>query len=129
MLLTFIADAHHSMALFDLKACRTLTGTVRTFQFQYPHSWLWLYIPNARGEQVVWGFEAAAPANMIEKDRRWSRATLKKGDQVTVRFSPLKKPDRPAGTLASVTLANGTVMDVPAPTCGGGPPNIPADKR
>jgi Family of unknown function (DUF6152) len=115
------AKAHHSQALFDLAKCASLQGTVRTWQYQYPHSWLWLFVDDGKGKQDVWGFEAAAPANMIEKDTRWSRNVLKKGDKVTIRYSPTRNGQR-AGALASVTLPDGYRIEVPAPACGGGPP-------
>lgn len=117
-------QAHHSMALFDLTECRTIVGTVRTFQYQYPHSWLWIYVINDRGGEDIWGFEAAAPANLVEKDKRWNRDALKKGDKVTIKYAPLKD-GRYGGSAGSVTLADGTTLPVPAPICGDGPP-IPA---
>lgn len=120
-----LASAHHSQAMFELDKCRTISGTVRTFEYQYPHSWLWVFVPDGKGGQDVWGLEGAAPANLLEKDKRWKRDVLKKGDKVTVRFSPMRD-GRKGGSMASVTLdATNTTLVVPAPTCGGKPP-VPA---
>jgi hypothetical protein len=60
------ASAHHSQVLFDMNKCLTISGTVRTWQFESPHSWLWVVVPNAKGTSDVWGFEASSPAQMIE---------------------------------------------------------------
>lgn len=114
------ATAHHSMTQFDLTQCLAISGTVRTFQYIYPHSWLWIYVRNDRGTEDVWAFEAAAPANMVEKDARWSRDALKKGDQVTLKYAPLKD-GRNGGSMSSITV-NGITLPVPAPLCGDGPP-------
>jgi len=67
------AVAHHSQVLFDMNKCLTLSGTVRTWQFESPHSWLWVVVPNAKGSTDVWGFEASSPAQMIEAEHRWKR--------------------------------------------------------
>lgn len=117
-------NAHHSMTMFDLTQCLSITGTVRTFQYQYPHSWLWIYVRNAQGGEDVWGFESAAPANLVEKDPRWHREVLKKGDVVTLKYAPLKD-GRNGGSMSSIVLPNGVTLPVPAPICGDGPP-IPA---
>lgn len=115
------AYAHHSQVLFDLNQCRTLAGTVHAFQYQYPHSWLWVVVPNDKGGEDIWGFEAAAPANMVAMSPRWTRDVVKKGDKVTVKFSPIKD-GRTAGALATMILASGETLGVPAPACSGKPP-------
>ena len=110
------ASAHHSQALFDMSKCLTVTGTVRTFQFQFPHSWLWVVVPNAKGGEDVWGFESSSPSQMIEREPRWRRDFVKKGDKITVSYSPLKD-GRTGGAMASVTLSDGTVLRAATPAC------------
>lgn len=110
------AGAHHSQAMFDMNKCQTLVGTVRTFQFQFPHSWLWVVVPNANGGEDVWGLEASAPANMTEIDQRWRRDVVKKGDKVSVKVSPMKD-GRAGGALAWLTLPDGTTLRAATPAC------------
>src|SRR5262245_7501853 len=38
----FVAQAHHSDAMFDREQVRELTGVVREFQFTNPHTWVQL---------------------------------------------------------------------------------------
>jgi hypothetical protein len=111
-------SAHHSQVLFDMNQCLTLSGTVRTWQFESPHSWLWVIVPNAQGSNVVWGFEASAPAQMIEAEQRWKRDIVKAGDKVTVRYSPLKD-GRTGGALNMLTLPDGTALRAATPACSG----------
>lgn len=112
------AQAHHSGAMFDMMKCNEIAGTVRAFQFQFPHSWLWIMVPNAAGGADVYGFEAAAPVQMAEVDSRWQKDVFKKGDKITVKFSPLKD-GRMGGALALVTLENGEVLHVASTACSG----------
>jgi hypothetical protein len=121
------ASAHHSQVLFDMNQCLTLSGTVRTWQFESPHSWLWVVVPNAKGSTDVWGFEASSPAQMIEAEHRWKRDVIKTGDKVTIRYSPLKD-GRTGGALNTVTLPDGTTLRAATPACAQAHPatNAPA---
>jgi hypothetical protein len=110
------AQAHHSQVFFDMSKCQTLVGTVRSFQFQFPHSWLWVVVPRSDGGEDVWGLEASAPVQMTEIEPRWKRDVVKKGDKVTVKLSPMKD-GRTGGALASLTLSDGTVLRAATPAC------------
>ena len=121
------ASAHHSQVLFDMNQCLTLSGTVRTWQFESPHSWLWVVVSNAKGSTDVWGFEASSPAQMMEAEHRWKRDVVKTGDKVTVRYSPLKD-GRTGGALNTLTLPDGTTLRAATPACAQAPSptNAPA---
>lgn len=129
LLATSTAVAHHSQVQFDMSRCLTIQGTVRTFQFQFPHSWLWVVVPNTRGEDDVWGFESSAPVNMKEIEPRWARNIVNKGDKVTVRYSPMKD-GRHGGALGTLALPDGSVLRAATPACSGEkrspPPATPA---
>lgn len=116
VLISATADAHHSAAMFDMDKCQTLDGTVRAFQFQFPHSWLWVIVPNSKGGTDTWALESAAPAQMSEIDERWRREVVQKGDKVTVKFSPMRD-GRTGGALAQLTLPDGTVLRAATPAC------------
>ena len=51
------AMAHHSFAMFDRTVEKIVTGTVARWQFNAPHSWLYLNVKNADGTQTLWSFE------------------------------------------------------------------------
>jgi hypothetical protein len=101
------AQAHHSFAMFDTSKCLTLTGTVRKFEWGFPHTWIWINVPNKTGAVDAWGFEGEPPADLSRWG--WRKNTLKKGDKVTVKYSPMRG-DKKAGAFNSVTLADGRVM-------------------
>lgn len=110
------AFAHHSQAMFDMDKCRTIKGTVRTFQFGFPHSWLWIVVPGPQGADDIWGFESAAPVQMMEVNPRWKRDVVNKGDKVTIRYSPMKD-GRHAGALGTLALPDGSVLRAATPAC------------
>lgn len=112
-----LARPHHSAAMFDLNKCESVTGTVRTFQFLYPHSWLWVDSPGAKGGEETWAMEFAAPGNLVQADARWNKSVMKKGDKVTVWFSPLRD-GRKGGFMASVKLEDGNQLKIGTPACG-----------
>jgi len=116
LLVSATASAHHSQVLFDMNKCLTLTGTVRDWQFLSPHSWLWVVVNNGKGSSDVWGFESASPPQMTEVEHRWSRDVVKKGDKVTVKFSPLKD-GRTGGALNILTLPSGVSLRAATPAC------------
>jgi len=103
--LPLAAVAHHSFAMFDPGKIKTVQGTVRAFEFTYPHSWLWIDVPDGKGGTVPWGFESASPAE-LNHDAGWTRNTVKKGDKVSVSFCPLRD-GRNGGAFVSVVLPDG----------------------
>jgi hypothetical protein len=103
------AWAHHSAAQFDSTKCVVLGGTVRTFEWKFPHSWVWLVVPTKAGGSQIWGFETPAPSQLVRIDPRWKRDALAVGEKVTVHFSPLRD-GRPGGLMNSVDLPDGRFL-------------------
>jgi hypothetical protein len=110
------AAAHHSGAQFDMVHCKSLTGTVRTLEWQYPHNWLWIDVKDDNGGIVPWGFEFMSPTQAKAIDPLWAKDVMKKGDKVTVTFGPLKD-GRSGGALASVTIPDGHVLGASPGLC------------
>jgi hypothetical protein len=104
-----IVDAHHSYAMFDVVHEKTLSGTIREFQWTNPHTWIWIQVPTADGGKEEWGVEGMSP-NFLGR-RGWSRETLKPGDKVTIVIHPVKDGSR-GGSFLRVTLADGRVLDM-----------------
>lgn len=116
------ANAHHSKAMFDDTKCLSIVGTVRTLEWVYPHSWLWVIVRNSQGGDDVWGFESMSPAQLKGVDPRWSTTILKKGDKVTVRYSPLID-GRHGGSMSSVTMPDGKILLGAPDACRGAADN------
>jgi hypothetical protein len=98
------ALAHHSFAMFDFQASKTVTGTVEQFDWTNPHTFIWLQVPTANGASERYGFEGMSP-NYLGR-RGWSKSTLKPGDKVTVIYHPLKDGSK-GGTYQKVQLSDG----------------------
>jgi hypothetical protein len=96
------AFAHHSFAMFDNKTEKTITGTIKEFQWTNPHIWVQVWVKDeATGKDVEWSIEGGSPNNLGR--RGWSRNTLKNGDQVVVVIHPLKNGDH-GGSLVKVSV-------------------------
>lgn len=109
------AAAHHSFADFDRTKQLTMTGVVREFQWNNPHTWIQVVVTDDKGRKTEWGFECGSP-NMMQRTG-WKRTTLKTGDRVVVVGNPLKNGKTNA-LLVKITLPDGRVLgpgDAPPP--------------
>ena len=98
--------AHHSFAVFDMTAQKSIDGTVKKVDWTNPHVWVWVDVPTASGSET-YGFEGMSP-NYLAR-RGWSRTTLQTGMKVTVQFRPLKD-GKPGGMLVSAKLPSGLLL-------------------
>jgi hypothetical protein len=113
------ALAHHSPAAFEPQKTVSLTGTVKEFRWQNPHTWIEILVPNEKGEEVLWAIELTSPTYLIRAG--WKSTTLKPGDKVTVVGRPLKSGEPGSAIFTSVTLADGrTLYERPARLGGSG---------
>jgi hypothetical protein len=112
--------AHHSPAAFEAQKTITLTGTVKEFRWQNPHTWIEIMVPNEKGEQVLWAIELTSPTYLVRAG--WTSKTLQPGDKVTVVGRPLKSGEPGSAIFTSVTLADGRTMRE-RPARQGGPGN------
>jgi hypothetical protein len=96
--------AHHSFAPFNLTAEKTITGTVKSFEWTNPHTWVWIEVPNDKGGVDTWGVEGMSP-NYLAR-RGWSKMTFTPGEKVTIVVRPLKDGSN-GGMFVRATLANG----------------------
>jgi hypothetical protein len=116
--------AHHSFAMFDMNKDLTLTGTVRAFQWQSPHSWLDITVKDKSGRVGQWSLEMGAPNALYR--RGWRQLSVGPGDKVTAVLHPLRD-GRQGGSLVSVILPDGTQLfgsggsAAPAPVQGNAP--------
>ena len=96
--------AHHSFVMFDTTAQVTVTGSVTSFEWTNPHTYIEL---DAAGKDDVvkhWSIELGSPS--ILRNSGWKHDTLKPGDRVTLIINPLKS-GMPGGLLLQATLSDG----------------------
>ncbi len=103
------ASAHHSAAMFDTTKCLAVSGTVRNFEWRFPHTWVWVVAPTKAGGTEIWGFETPAPSQLVRIDQRWNGKALEKGQKVKVRYAPLRD-GRNGGLMNSIDLLDGRVL-------------------
>jgi len=101
------ALAHHSGGSIDSSKSTTISGVVRTLEWENPHVWLWVNTIDAKGNVSIWGFEGAAPAEMERQG--FNRHKLNRGDKITVTFHPLRD-GRMGGAFMRIVGADGSVI-------------------
>jgi ABC-type nitrate/sulfonate/bicarbonate transport system substrate-binding protein len=84
-----VASAHHSGAMFDEGKLVKYQGTVKTWQWSNPHSFLYLLIKDAAGKEVSYQFETGSPNTMFRNG--WRKDTFKPGDKVGIYAYPLRQ--------------------------------------
>ena len=100
-------SAHHSFAVFDMTAQKSIEGTVKKVDWTNPHVWVWVDVPTTGGASETYGFEGMSP-NYLAR-RGWSRTTLQTGMKVTVQYRPLKD-GKPGGMFVSAKLPSGLLL-------------------
>jgi hypothetical protein len=105
-LLTGIAGAHHSFAMFDATKTMELDGTVKEFQFTNPHSWLKIVVMKD-GVAQEWNIELASVGTLYRNGVR--RDTLTPGDKIKININPLRNGE-PGGAGVGLIELNGKSM-------------------
>ena len=115
------ALAHHSFAMFDAAKTMTIEGNVKEFHWTNPHSWIFVMVPDDKGQLQEWPIELGSPAGLLRQG--WEPKTLTAGMKVKVFIRPLKD-GKSGGQFLSITLPDGKVLGDPS-TRG----QIPADRE
>jgi len=105
--LTAPAFAHHSGAMFDGKKTVSVVGTVKSFEWTNPHSWLEVLVQDKDGKTVQWSIEMNGPEALFRQGFRPN--SPKVGDRVTVVMHPLQD-GRHGGSVISVLLPDGKLI-------------------
>jgi hypothetical protein len=82
------AEAHHSFALFDATRTVELEGTVKSFEWTNPHSWVHLEVIGPQNTTKEWLIELP-PSGTLAREGL-SRNFVKPGDHIVVHVNPLK---------------------------------------
>lgn len=98
-------SAHHSFeAEYDRNKKVTLKGKVTKVEWQNPHVYYYVDVPDAAGKVVNWAIEVGAPNGLYRNG--WRRDSLKIGDDVTVEAF-LAKAGGSHANGSSVILSDG----------------------
>ena len=101
------AFAHHSFTMFDMTKRLTLVGTVTSFEWTNPHTYIEIDVPDEKGVVKHWSIELGSPS--ILQQAGWKFKDLKYGDKVTAIVNPLKS-GQPGALLARITMPDGRVL-------------------
>jgi len=82
--LSHIAWAHHSVLNYDGKVEITISGTVTSARFGYPHSIYRIDVENEAGEIEKWTLSTEDPRDAAQLGFADELRNLKKGDTITV---------------------------------------------
>jgi hypothetical protein len=107
--------AHHSFTMFDMTKRMTLMGTVSSFEWTNPHSYIEIDVPDDKGVVKHWSIEMGSPSILMQSG--WKFSSLKTGDKVTLIINPMKS-GQAGGFLSTATLPDGRVL-------GNGPQQAP----
>jgi hypothetical protein len=110
-LLSTLANAHHSFALFDMSKMITLSGTVHEWAWANPHATLVIDVVKADGTTEQWSVGGSSPNMMIRFG--WNAADINVGDKVRVDVFPARNGQH-AAALHTVFLPDGKVLMDPA---------------
>jgi hypothetical protein len=102
-----LACAHHSFASFDYSRIVDLDGTVKSFRWTNPHSYLEVLVSKDDGSAQSWLLETGTPN--INARTGWRKDSVKPSDKVHVSFNPMKDGSN-RGVLLNLTLPDGTVL-------------------
>ena len=83
LLLASTVSAHHSVLNYDGKIEVTITGTVTSARFGYPHSIYRLDVVNEDGESEKWTLSTEDPRDAAQLGFAEALRNLKKGDTIT----------------------------------------------
>jgi hypothetical protein len=120
VLISSVVYAHHSAAGIDRSKSVTVEGTVKSFKWGNPHSWLEVDVANSKGGVDLWNFEMNPPAYLVRSG--WKSTSVKAGDKVKVTARPFISGE-PGGIFVSATLADGQVL-----AAGAQPSTLPPAK-
>jgi hypothetical protein len=102
------ALAHHSPAAFDRTKELKLTGTVTSFKWSNPHSWIEMDVTNDKGVVEKWAVEMTSPTYLVRAG--WKSTSVKAGDKITVTVNPVRTGE-PVGIFLTAILPDGRTLN------------------
>ncbi|MDB5418972.1 MAG: hypothetical protein JWP50_2391 [Phenylobacterium sp.] len=100
------ASAHHSFAMFDKDHPVQFEGTVKSWEFTNPHSWLVMMVMK-NGRPVQYSVEGASVDTLIRQG--FGLHTFAPGEKINIVISPLKNGGN-GGAFVKATKADGMIL-------------------
>lgn len=101
------ALAHHSFTMFDMTKRLTLVGTITSFEWTNPHSYIEIDVPDEKGAVKHWSIELGSPSILMQSG--WKFNSIKAGEKLTLIINPMKS-GQAGGFLSTATLPDGRVL-------------------
>lgn len=102
-------SAHHGNAAYDNKTV-TVKGTVTSWDWKNPHTFLKFDAKDEKGNVVHWLGEWNAPSTLINFGI--TAKSFKVGDEVTVTMTGMSKTGQPVGRVTKVILPDGQELSM-----------------
>jgi uncharacterized protein DUF6152 len=81
-------SAHHSHNNYDTAVWTTMEGTVTEVHRLVPHSWIYMDVKDAKGENATWALEATGPGGLEKVGIKVN--DVRPGDKIKVRCHLLR---------------------------------------
>lgn len=88
MLCSLSGSAHHSHGNYVTNEYTHLQGIVRELHWMNPHTWIYLEVTDANGQQAMWALEGAPPVLLMRDG--WEPDSVQEGDSISVRCHQLR---------------------------------------
>jgi len=92
--------AHHAPYIYDTQNEHVISGTVESFDWVQPHTWVALRTVDAEGVPGLWMLEGMNP--LFLGRRGWTRLSLQPGDSIEVTFFPRRDGSRKGMFLRAI---------------------------
>ena len=106
------ASAHHSFAMFDPQHPVQVEGTVKSWEFTNPHSWLILMVMQG-GTPIEYSIEGASVNTLIRQG--FGPHTFSPGEKISVTMNPLKTGANGGAFVKAVKADGTTLTESPSP--------------
>jgi hypothetical protein len=97
-------SAHHSTAMYDSANPKTITGTVKKFDWTNPHAFIHLEVKDATGKTIEWEVEMMSLNHL--RSYGWTAKTVKAGETITCTGAPARS-GAPSMIANRMKLADG----------------------
>ena len=120
-----LALAHHSFAAYDQAVTKSLSGTLKEFDWNAPHSGITVAYVDEKGEEQELAVTTGAPSTIASQG--FKPKDFKVGSKVTLSWHP-NRNGLPGGEMTELKLDDGRVLHggfgLPgaSPGAPGGPP-------
>jgi hypothetical protein len=101
------AAAHHSAAAFDRSKPVIVEGTLKSFDWTNPHTWMTMVVPNGKGGAEEWRLEG--PSVSILARNGWKQDSIRPGENLRLLVAPNRDGSK-GGEFLTVKKPDGTVL-------------------